>query len=144
MRLQSISLRLEKLRRTIKSPHLVKILLQFRVLASLENWHILDKKLITLVDIGANRCQFALAVRNQVPNAKIISFEPLKEPAEIFRRIFANDQQTTLHEIAIGPEERQSIMHVSKADDFHRYCLFLLYKMSSIQALQRRKHVRSL
>lgn len=70
-----------------------------------------------VVDIGANRGQFALAARKCYPFAKIISFEPLTEPASVFRRVFADDPLTTLHETAIGCQEQEADIHVSNADD---------------------------
>ena len=71
----------------------------------------------TVVDVGANRGQFALVARRQFPKARIISFEPLVEPAAVFRRVFKSDPLTSLHQIAIGPEEKKLPMHVSRADD---------------------------
>ena len=71
----------------------------------------------TVVDIGANRGQFALAARHSFPNANIISFEPLSRPAELFRRVFENDNAIVLHEAAIGPEKNNCTMHVSARDD---------------------------
>ena len=71
----------------------------------------------TVVDIGANRGQFSLAVRHFIPNAKIISFEPLAKPTEIFRQIFSSDTRVTLHNIAIGPDIEEVSMHVSGKDD---------------------------
>jgi FkbM family methyltransferase len=70
-----------------------------------------------IVDIGANRGQFALVARKCFPNASIHSFEPLKEPAVVFRRVFASDPRVTLHEIAIGPDDKDMLIHVSHADD---------------------------
>lgn len=72
---------------------------------------------VHIVDIGANRGQFALAARKCCPFAKIISFEPLTEPASVFRRVFADDPLTTLHETAIGCQEQEADIHVSNADD---------------------------
>jgi len=72
---------------------------------------------VTVVDIGANRGQFALVAKNCFPGARIISFEPLPGPAGLYRRIFANDSAVLLHESAIGPEEGYSIMHLSARDD---------------------------
>src|SRR5687768_5615766 len=60
----------------------------------------------SIVDIGANRGQFALVARKHHPSSRIISFEPLAEPAAIFRRVFADDRLTTLHEVAIGFQEQ--------------------------------------
>jgi FkbM family methyltransferase len=71
----------------------------------------------TIADIGANRGQFSLVARKCFPEARIHSFEPLKEPATIFQRVFASDPNVTLHEIAIGPEDKNAIIHVSSADD---------------------------
>ena len=70
-----------------------------------------------IVDIGANRGQFALVARKCYPSAKIISFEPLAEPAFVFRRVFADDPLTTLHEMALGCQEQETDIHVSNADD---------------------------
>jgi FkbM family methyltransferase len=70
-----------------------------------------------VVDIGANRGQFALVARKCYPSAKIISFEPLAEPASVFRRVFAGDPLTTLHQMAIGSQEQEIDIHVSSADD---------------------------
>lgn len=71
----------------------------------------------TAVDIGANRGQFALAVRACAPQATLISFEPLPEPARKFRQVFARDTRTVLHEVAIGPTFDEVVMHVSARDD---------------------------
>lgn len=71
----------------------------------------------TVVDIGANRGQFALAARRCFPNASIFSFEPLPGPATKFRSVFGDDAQVRLHEVAIGDESGTAIIHVSAADD---------------------------
>ena len=71
----------------------------------------------TVVDIGANRGQFALAVRRHLPQARIIAFEPLPEPARIFRAVFAGQSGVDLHEMAIGPSAGICTMHVSGRDD---------------------------
>lgn len=71
----------------------------------------------SVVDIGANRGQFALVARQCFPQATIFSFEPLPGPAKQFRRVFAGDQQVILRETAIGPKNGMEIMHVSRKDD---------------------------
>ncbi len=70
----------------------------------------------TVVDIGANRGQFALAARYYFPRARIISFEPLPAPAAVYRSVFAGDRRTTLHETAIGPETGTTTIHLSRMD----------------------------
>src|SRR4051812_7539188 len=57
----------------------------------------------TVLDIGANCGQFALATRACLPDARIHAFEPLPGPAEVFRKVFAGDANVALHEVAIGP-----------------------------------------
>jgi FkbM family methyltransferase len=71
----------------------------------------------TVVDVGANRGQFALFCRTEFPQARIISFEPLSAPAAHFRKIFGNDELVTLHEMALGSVAGRSIMHVTAEDD---------------------------
>ena len=71
----------------------------------------------TVVDIGANRGQFALALRHVLPQAAIVSFEPLPEPAAVFRRGVAGDTRVTLHACALGERAGTTSMHVSARDD---------------------------
>jgi FkbM family methyltransferase len=109
--------KLVKFTRILRCPFFLYALLK-GVAAGIEHLPILNSlNCRTVIDIGANRGQFALIVRRQFPKTKIIAFEPLKEPAKIFRRVFANDPYTTLYEFAIGPEEVESIIHVSNIDD---------------------------
>ena len=71
----------------------------------------------TIVDIGANRGQFALVARRCLPQARILSFEPLPAAAEKFRAVFAGDDRVTLHEVAIGPVPGNATIHISRRDD---------------------------
>ena len=71
----------------------------------------------TVVDVGANRGQFSLVARHCFPQAKIVTFEPLAEPAKRFRSIFANDRAVILHQIAVGPKPGEAIIHLSRRDD---------------------------
>lgn len=70
-----------------------------------------------VIDIGANRGQFALAARRHNPTATIHSFEPLPAPAAIYRAVFANDEKASLQQIAIAPSAGETSMHVSARDD---------------------------
>lgn len=70
-----------------------------------------------IVDIGANRGQFALAARHAFPRAVIHSFEPLPEPAKQFRKVFAGDPDVHLHESAVGELSGETLIHVSARDD---------------------------
>jgi FkbM family methyltransferase len=70
-----------------------------------------------IVDIGANRGQFAMIARHLFPQATIISFEPLPAAAEIWREIFRHDARAVLHEKAIAPATGQVLLNVTEQDD---------------------------
>jgi FkbM family methyltransferase len=74
-------------------------------------------KLRAVVDIGANRGQFALVARWCFPAAGIVSFEPLPGPAEVYRSVFVRDAYVKLYEVAIGPRAGETTIHVSQRDD---------------------------
>ncbi len=70
-----------------------------------------------IVDIGANRGQFTLISRRVFPKARIYSFEPLEEPAKIFKQIFDKDPEIYLFPYAIGKAKTTAAIHVTKDDD---------------------------
>lgn len=71
----------------------------------------------TVVDIGANRGQFATFARATFPQARIVSFEPLKEPGDTFSTLFADDPQVTLVRAAVGATAADLVMHVTEKED---------------------------
>ena len=109
--------RIDKALQTIKSFWLLKVLIKYQVIVSAEQRYVLSTNLSTVVDIGANRGQFTLAVRRWAYNANVISFEPLEIAANQFRNIFRGDPKVTFHQIAIGPKKGIANLHVSAADD---------------------------
>ncbi len=117
MNIQLALTRFDKLGQVIKSARLIRALFLHRVLASAEHRHVFASELATVIDIGANRGQFALAVRQWAPQARVISFEPLPGPAKLFRKVFSGDAAVTLHEVAIGPVAGTRTMHISARDD---------------------------
>ena len=90
-----------------------------RVAAGVEHARVLRNlgPVATVVDIGANRGQFALAARHCFPQARIVSFEPLAGPAALWRAVFAGDDRARLVEAAIGPEPGEATIHLSARDD---------------------------
>lgn len=70
-----------------------------------------------VVDVGANKGQFALVAHHCFPAARIISFEPLASPAAVFRRIFSGNGKVELHELAIGPQSEEHLIHISAQED---------------------------
>jgi FkbM family methyltransferase len=110
-------IRLAKLVQVIRFPRLRKAWIDHGVLAGSEHRQIFALGFRTVVDVGANRGQFALAAREWAPGARLISFEPLSGPAAIFRKVFTGDSMITLHQAAIGPEAGSVPIHVAAADD---------------------------
>lgn len=96
-----------------------RALITRRVAAGVEHTRVLRQlgSVHTVVDIGANRGQFALAARHCFPTARIVSFEPLPEPAAVYRAVFADDDRVVLVEAAVGPEAGESLIHISARDD---------------------------
>lgn len=91
--------------------------LRTRVAASTEHDAIISGLgLDTVVDIGANRGQFALCVRRHYPTAQIYSFEPLSGAAATYRRVFERDTRARLFDKAIAPAAASAAMHVSQWD----------------------------
>ena len=70
-----------------------------------------------VVDVGANRGQFSLMCRRLKPLARIVAFEPLAEPAQIYQAVFEDDAGVRLHRCALGTKRGEMAMHVSARDD---------------------------
>jgi FkbM family methyltransferase len=117
MNIQAALNRIDKMIQAAQSTRLTQALWRYRVLAGAEHRHVLSCNLETVVDIGANRGQFSLAVRQWAPQARVISFEPLPGPASVFLKVFYGDDRVLLRQAAIGPHPEQRTMHVSARDD---------------------------
>ena len=88
------------------------------VAAGVEHEKILNSLTInTVIDVGANRGQFALVASCCFPFAKIISFEPLKSSYLIFKKIFRNNANINIYNIAVGDREAEIPIHISNHDD---------------------------
>lgn len=109
--------KIKKLINILLSPYLFKALFKGAA-AGTEHIPILKQlDCDFIVDVGANRGQFALIARKLFPTACIHSFEPLDEPAEIFKSVFIADKNIYLHKCAIGSENTTMTIHVSERDD---------------------------
>lgn len=109
-------LRLKKLWLIMWQPKLILALARFGVMAGVEHRAVLNRPLKTVIDIGANRGQFALVAR-ALSGAKVISFEPLPRASKVFRNVFSRDSSVKLHEAAIGNVSGRKLMHLSAHDD---------------------------
>jgi FkbM family methyltransferase len=71
----------------------------------------------TVLDIGANKGQFALAARRRFPAARILSFEPLADARDVFDRVFDGDRTVELFALALGATDGTAILHRSRRAD---------------------------
>jgi len=71
----------------------------------------------TIVDVGANRGQFALFARILNHEAAIFAFEPLEAPRRVCERLFARDARMTIKDVAIGASQHGAVMFVAARDD---------------------------
>lgn len=111
--------KLGKLATILSVPLWRHALLRYGVAAAVEHAPVLRRlaELRTVVDIGANRGQFALAVRHYFPDARIFSFEPLPAPARVYRAVFEGDERSWLVPYALGSAAGDAVIHVSSRDD---------------------------
>ena len=109
--------RIKKASRIMRSPSLALAFFRHGVFAGAEHYSVLNPDFKTIVDIGANKGQFALACREWAPNAQVISFEPLQNPGKIFKVLFGNDAKVSLNKVAIGSRIQRSVIHVSERED---------------------------
>lgn len=70
-----------------------------------------------VVDVGANRGQFSLVCRSLRPTARIVAFEPLAEPARIYRAVFDGDSGVRLLACALAPLRGEMTINISGRDD---------------------------
>jgi FkbM family methyltransferase len=71
----------------------------------------------TIVDIGANRGQFALFARLLSPSAEIIAFEPLEAPRAVLMKLLGTDPRVRCHGIAVGASSHDATIYVTAKDD---------------------------
>lgn len=111
-----LALRLRKLSVVLFKRPLRLALFRHVVMAGVEHKPALNRPLSTVIDIGANRGQFALASR-AIAGARVFSFEPLPHVANIFKKVFVTDDSVTLFVSAIGERVEKLPIHLSARDD---------------------------
>lgn len=70
-----------------------------------------DLNIQTVFDIGANTGQFAIEIREKLPDAQIHSFEPIKESYEKLRTNFYNDKNFSASNYALGETHGYTMMN---------------------------------
>jgi FkbM family methyltransferase len=107
----------QKFVRLVVDPHFRRGI-RFGVGASVEHLGMMrGRDIATLVDIGANVGQFSLLVTGLLPDVRVEAFEPLRGPAGIFQKLFAGNPRVTLHRVAIGAQQKEASMNVSRRED---------------------------
>jgi FkbM family methyltransferase len=117
MNISDLNNKLNKLGVILRSYRLLKAFLVHRVFAATEHQYVFKHKFQTIVDVGANKGQFSLASRFYSPHAFIYAFEPLANPASVYKRLFLDDPKVVFFNNAIGPENATTEIHVSGRDD---------------------------
>lgn len=74
-------------------------------------------RVASVVDVGANRGQFALLALSLFPNAHVHAFEPTPKPLRRLRAWAAGERRLTLHTLALGTATGEVLMHLSLSDD---------------------------
>ncbi|MGE0059503.1 MAG: FkbM family methyltransferase [Dehalococcoidia bacterium] len=77
----------------------------------------LDRNYRTVIDVGANRGQFALYARERFPEARIYSIEPLSGPRASIRRLFEDDARVQVLDFAAGASEGSAVINITHHDD---------------------------
>lgn len=70
-----------------------------------------------ILDVGANKGQFALYARHRWPDAEVHCFEPLAGPRAALEALFRDDQHVRVHADAVGAASGEAQIHVSRRDD---------------------------
>jgi FkbM family methyltransferase len=110
--------RVIKLISILKSLFYSRALLMHGVAAATEHELVLTNFFCnTVIDIGANRGQFALVSRKCFPNAKLIAFEPLPIPSKTFKYLFHKDSNVKLYQHAIARKKQIMHINISLKDD---------------------------
>jgi FkbM family methyltransferase len=72
----------------------------------------------TVLDVGANRGQFAVVAAHRWPSARLICFEPLPAARALLTKMLAAlPTSAEVHDVALTDEPGDAKLHVSRADD---------------------------
>lgn len=86
------------------------------VIARRSNQWLRDARIQTVIDVGANRGQFARTARALFPSSRIYSFEPLADCCEEIQRSFKGDPGFQAFNLAIGEAESSLTMYRNRFD----------------------------
>lgn len=75
----------------------------------------------TIFDIGANKGQWTAYARGFWPGANFHLFEPVPAIASLLNERFADDEQVTVHEFAVGSVDGEVEFHLDPERSTHSY-----------------------
>lgn len=113
--------RVSKLKYIAQNPRLARIVARSRVLPSADLLPLIRGRFTTVIDVGANRGQFALLARHLWPNARIHSFEPVPSAATVLDELFRQDSMHVVHRFALGSQEEHRVIRVPANDDWSSF-----------------------
>ncbi len=71
----------------------------------------------TVIDVGANRGQFALFALHRFPRAQLLCFEPLLEAHQKLTEVVGGDPRVHIERCAVGATEGRLNLNVTRSDD---------------------------
>ncbi len=115
--LRRASARAVKLARILRRPA-YRNALRAGVAAAVEHERIdLPAGVRTVLDVGANRGQFALVAGYRWPGARLICFEPLPTAGRQLSRAMAGVPGVEIRAVALSDHDGDAHLHVARADD---------------------------
>lgn len=115
-RAAEISRKVKKLVYAVRKRHLGHVF-HHRLSAAVEHRHLSTLPVNLVIDVGANRGQFSLLMRDLFPAAQIHAFEPLPGPADVYETCLAQKEGVRLTRAALSDASGEQLMHVSESDD---------------------------
>ncbi len=110
------AIRARKLAHVVRRGQFVRLLRGVPI-AALEHTHLRAIDIGSVIDVGANRGQFALLIRDLLgEDVHIEAFEPLDAAADAFES-HAGGPNIRLHRAAAGAAPTTAVLHISNADD---------------------------
>jgi FkbM family methyltransferase len=88
------------------------------VAATTEHEHVVfPREYGTVIDVGANRGQFAVFALHRFPHAQLLCFEPLVEAHQKLTKLVGGDPRVRIEQCAIGSTDGSLRMNVAREDD---------------------------
>jgi len=109
--------RTRKAVRLMRVPRYRRALLGRRVAAAIDLGSVPLPDAATVLDVGANRGQFALLALERFPSASVHSLEPLPGAFSALEALAKEEPRLRVHRVAAGSKAGTAVLHVSRRDD---------------------------